>query len=368
VSLVRPFAAADLSQVATLYKHTLLNQEGTPSAALRDYFRSFYLDGPFRHADMPSLVHLDDRGAVSAFIGVHTVPYLIGDRPIRAAFCGALMSREEDRDPMAGARLLKAFLAGPQDVSMSETAIAVTQAMWAKLRGSTIPGYSLDWFRILRPAGFAHALANRKLPALAALSPLSRMADRLLGRRREASTLVALLPEPAPAGLTTTDAGLDEFAALMRRTSANVTARPDWDNGYLEHVLETARHKPAYGAPVVMVVRTRSGEALGGFFYHLGAGGIGRVLQIAAMPGHGGTVLDRLFADAHERGAAGLRGRSQPWLIEASTSRQMIFATNAASVIHTRDPAIGAPFMAGDCVLNGLAGESWNGLFGGGFT
>lgn len=368
MSVVRPFAVADIDQVSALYKRTLLHRKGAPSVELRDCFRSFYLDGPFRDPEITSLVHLDDRGTISGFVGVHTVPYLVGDRPVRAAFCGALMSREEGRDPMAGARLLKAFLAGPQDVSMSETAIAVTQAMWTRLRGSVIAGHSLDWFRVLQPAGFAHALANRKWPALTTLSPITRIADRLLARRRHASTLAALLPEPAPAGLMTKDASLDEFAALMRRTSTGISARPDWDNGYLEHVLDVARQKPAYGEPVIMITSTRSGEPLGGFFYHLNAGGIGRVLQIAAMPGHGGTVLDRLFADAYERGAVGLRGRSQPWLLQASTSRQMIFASNAASVIHTKDQTISAPFLSGDCVLNGLAGESWNGLFGGALT
>lgn len=366
MSLVRPFSAADVEQVTTLYGRTLLHRKSAPPAALSDYFRSFYLDGPFRDPEITSLVHADDDGQVTGFVGVHTVRYLIGDRPVRAAFCGALMSREEERDPMAGARLLKAFLAGPQDVSMSETAIAVTQAMWTRLRGSVIAGHSLDWFRVLQPAGFGHALANRKLPALRHLAPLTRLTDRLLGRGRNGSTLAALVPEPAPAGLVTAEAGMDEFAALMRRASDTVMARPDWENGYLDHVLSTAMNKPAYGEPVIAIVRTRSGEALGGFLYHIRRGEIGRVLQIVAMPGHGGTILDRLFADAYERGAAGLRGRSQPWLIQASTSRQMIFATNAASVIHTKDPTISAPFLSGDCILNGLAGESWNRLFGGG--
>lgn len=368
MSHVRPFEAADVAAVAALYKATLLHQRSAPTPPLIDYLRAFYLDGPFRQPDIHSLVHVDDGGAITGFVGVHVVPYLIGGRPVRAAFCGALMSRQQDRDPMVGARLLKAFLAGPQDLSMSETAIAVTQAMWTNLRGSVIGGHSLDWVRIFRPAGFSLALAERRLPAVQVLRPLARLADRAAAGRRRQPTLLRLAPVPAQGGLVTREVDLTTFAELIRRSSENSAAHPDWSHHYLEHVLETAREKPGYGDPVVSAVVTRGGEALGGFFYHLHPGGIGRVLQIAALPGRGGLILDRLFADAFERGAAGLRGRSQPWLLQAATSRQMIFAANAASVVHARDATLAEPFLTGDCLLNGLAGESWNRLFGGGLA
>lgn len=368
MSTVRPLEAGDIDQVAALYNRTLLRRRNDPPRALAVYLREFYLDGPFRAPDIHSLVHVAGGGEISGFVGVHMVPYRIGERTVRAAFCGALMSAERDRDPLVGARLLKAFLAGPQDLSMSETAIPRSQAMWARLRGQTLATHSLDWFRILRPAGFGLSVAKRRMPLLKLFKPVAARADIWAERRRTASGLTGLLPEPSPPGIVTEEIDQAGFVALMRQFSEGFAAHPDWSGGYLEHVLTTAHDKPDYGKPVMAVVRSKGGELFGGFLYHASPGRIGRVLQIAAMPARGGMILDRLFADAYSRGAVGLRGRSQPWLIEAAPSRAMIFVSNAASVIHAKDSALAAPFVAGDCVLNGMAGESWNRFFGNRFA
>lgn len=111
----------------------------------------------------------------------------------------------------------------------------------------------------------------------------------------------------------------------------------------------------------------KSGEPIGAFLYHLKSGGIGRVLQVMASPGRLGPVLDLMFAHALEHDAVGLRGRTSPELIEAATGRSMIMATVSSTVIHARDPSVAEPFLAGDCMLTGLAGERWNRFFGGDF-
>ncbi len=85
---------------------------------------------------------------------------------VRAAICGSLMVEGRDRDPLAGARLLKAFVDGPQDLSFSETANEVSTQLWTRLRGVVLPQYSLDWVRVIRPAGFVVDLAaSRVRPA-----------------------------------------------------------------------------------------------------------------------------------------------------------------------------------------------------------
>lgn len=364
MSEVRPLSADDISAVAALYTRILRHSNATPPAALSAYFRAFYLDGPYCDPEIPALVHVADDGRVNGFVGVHSVPYLVGDRRLRAAFCGALMSEDHESDPLAGARLLKAFVSGPQDISLSETANVVSETMWTKLRGRTIPGYSFEWFRVFRPAGFATALAGEKAALARRLAPASRFIDtRLSGK----SSLGRFAPAPAPAGLTAEDADFDAFAEAIRKLSADKQARPDWENGYLDHVLANAVIKPAYGQAHMGLVKTRSGDILGAFLYHLKPDGIGRVLQVMATPGRLGPVLDLMFVHALEKGASGLRGRSSPELIEAATGRSMIMATISSTVIHAKDPALVEPFLSGDCMLTGLAGERWNRFFGGEF-
>lgn len=364
MSEVRPLAADDIGAVTALYYRILRHSKAPPPAALAAYFRAFYLDGPYRDADIPALVHVTADGRVNGFVGVHSVPYLIGERRLRAAFCGALMSEDHESDPLAGARLLKAFISGPQDVSLSETANVISETMWSKLRGKTIPGYSFEWFRVFRPVGFANALAGEKSSLLRRLDPVARFIDGRLSKR---ATLGSFAPAPAPGALVVEDADFQGLASAIRKLSSTKQARPDWDNGYLDHVLANAVIKPAYGQAHMGLVKTKGGEPIGAFLYHLKPGGIGRVLQVMALPGRLGPVLDLMFADALQKGAVGLRGRSSPQIIEAATSRSMIMATISSTVIHAKDPAVADAFLSGDSMLTGLAGERWNRFFGGDF-
>ncbi|MCD2177889.1 hypothetical protein [Rhizobium sp. C1] len=364
MSEVRPLSADDIGAVTALYYRILRHGKSAPPAALSAYFRAFYLDGPYCDPEIPALVHVANDGRVNGFVGVHAVPYLLGARPIRAAFCGALMSEDHESDPLAGARLLKAFISGPQDISLSETANVISETMWTKLRGRTIPGYSFEWFRIFRPGRFVTALAGEKLSFLKSIAPLARLVDDKLSG---SPSLMRFTPAPAPGGLVVEDATFEAFADAIRKLSAEKLARPDWDKGYLDHVLANAVIKPTFGQAHMGLVKTKSGEPIGAFLYHLKPGGIGRVLQVMATPARLGPVLDLMFAHALEMGAAGLRGRSSPELIEAATGRHMVMATVSSTVIHAKDPALAEPFLSGDCMLTGLAGERWNRFFGGDF-
>lgn len=364
MSEVRPLSADAIGAVTALYYRILRRSSVPPPPALSAYFRAFYLDGPYCDPEIPALVHVTDDGRVNGFVGVHSVPYLLGERRMRAAFCGALMSEDHESDPLAGARLLKAFVSGPQDVSLSETANVISETMWTKLRGKTIPAYSFEWFRVFRPTGFVTALASEKAPFLRYLAPVAHALD---GRLAGKTSLGRFKPTPPPAGLKLEDADFASFADAVRKLSASKQARPDWDHGYLEHVLANAVIKPAYGQAQMALAKTRSGEPIGAFLYHLKPGAIGRVLQIMATPGRLGPVLDLIFAHALEKGAVGLRGRSSPELIEAATGRSLLMATISSTVVHAKDPSVAEAFISGDCMLTGLAGERWNRFFGGDF-
>ena len=92
--------------------------------------------------------------AAIVFVGVNVVPMVFSGTRMKAAFCGALMVDEPKRDPLAGARLLKAFLSGSQDLSISETANKTSLEMAKALKGVAFAGYSLEWMRAFTPASF----------------------------------------------------------------------------------------------------------------------------------------------------------------------------------------------------------------------
>ena len=369
MSDVRPFAAADVAAVAALFQEIFVDRRATAPAGLAAYIGRLYLDRREGFADMPSLVHVDGEGAVTGFIGVDTLAMRHGDRRLRAALGGSLMVRDHEADPMAGARLLKAFLAGPQDISLSETANEVSTRMWTSLRGVALAQYSLDWVRVLRPGSFALRAVSRRYPPLRLLAPLGRAADRvaMLAMRGEGPHWCGMREaRPAPGGLNLREIDASAFAALVEPLTRQFALRPDWAPGQLDAIMDDARQKPARGELVLCAVEAR-GAAVGAFAYHVGKGRISRVLQVLALPGQAGGVIDCLVGDAFRRGAAALRGRTQPALLEALLGRRVALVNASSTVVHSRDRALVEACRAGELFFNGLAGEQWNRMIGGTF-
>ena len=369
MSAVRPLAVAEAPEVAALFLRVFRNSNKPALASFEAYLKWFFLEGPLARPGISPLVHLDDGGRVTGFIGVHTLPMRFGDKTLLAAFCGSLMVENPETAPLAGARLLKAFLSGPQDASFSETVNEVSHRMWLLTGGETLPGHSLNWIRVLKPAGLAVALAERAVPAFRVLGPLARGLDRLHGRRIAggAQRWSGLDPVAAlPGQLKVNEISSEAFGRLLKTMTEHYAFAPTWDETILTAQLADAFHKPDYGAPVVAEVATRSGAPIGGFFYHARPGGIARVLQTLARPGQEGAVLDHLIRDAAERGAVGIVGRTQPALLPALLTRRVVLLPRSATVMHVRDPALAETLRAGRGFLNGFSGETWSRIVGGG--
>lgn len=370
MSQVRPFVAGDVAAVAALFQKIFLDPAVAPPPGLAAYIRALYLDTAPGKPEVPSLVHVGAVGAITGFIGVDTLTMRHGDRLLKAAICGSLMVENHDGDPMAGARLLKAFLAGPQDISLSETASDVSLRMWTSLRGVSLPQYSLDWVRILRPGSFMVNVAASRLRPARLLAPLGRGLDRLAGlyRRDDALHWSGMARErPAPGGLEVRQVDAAGFAALVEPLTEQFALRPQWADGQLAAALADAREKPSYGRQVLCAVEARGGRPIGAFAYHVKPGGIARVLQVLARPGQAGPVIDCLIGDAFRRGAAALRGRTQPALLEAMLGRRIAFVNVASTVVHARDAGLVEACRDGELFFNGLAGEHWNRMIGGAF-
>ena len=172
---------------------------------------------------------------------------------------------------------------------------------------------------------------------------------------------------PVPGGLVVREIDAAAFAALVEPLTAQFSLRPQWAPGQLDAILADARQKPAYGELVLCAVETRAGAPVGAFAYHVRPGRIARVLQVLARPGQAGPVLDGLIGDAFRRGAAALRGRTQPALLDGLLGRRVALINVGSTVVHSRDPALVEACRAGELFFNGLAGEHWNRMIGGTF-
>ncbi len=360
---VRPAEPSDMMQVGNLFTRIFGKQAGPAPGALAAYLTELFLDAPDRDPEIHSKVHVRGDGMVNGFIGVLPLPLHFDGRHLRGAVCGSMMVDERDGDPFAGARLMRSFLSGPQDISLSETANPVSEGMWRRLSGTILPAYSLEWVRLLRPAGFAVEVAAHSLPALGAMRPLAFPIDAL-ARRLAPDVLCA----PNNQASQDRDIGIEELVALIQRIVAKTPLHPAWSTTTLHRMIENASRKSRYGSFVARAVTARGGAPIGAFLYHAKRGRIAHVLQVVAMPGQAGTVLDRLFLHAEEMGAIALRGRSQPFLLDALLTRNCFHVHRASSVVHTRDATLLEPFTSGRAFFNGLAGDSWTRLVGDDFA
>ena len=359
---VRPAEAADMAQVGRLFTRVFDRQDGPAPPALTAYLAELFLDAPDRDPEIGSKVHVRGDGTVNGFIGVLPLPLRHEGRDLRGAVCGSLMVDERDSDPFAGARLMRSFLSGPQDISLSETANPISEGMWRKLRGTILPAYSLEWVRVLRPAGFAVDVAALSLPVLGAMRPIALPMDAL-ARRFASGVLRATDSQTAQ----DRDVGIEELAELIQLIIAKTSLHPAWSPPALRRMLENASWKSRYGTFVARAVMVR-GTPIGAFLYHVKRGRIAHVLQVVALPGQFGTVLDRLFVHAERMGAVAVRGRSQPFLLDALLTRNCLHVHRASSVVHARDAALLEPFISGRAFFNGLAGDSWTRLVGDDFA
>jgi hypothetical protein len=364
LSEIRNCAREDIPAVAALFQKTFRNSDAPAPRSLEAYLADSFLDHPKYDAKIASRVHVNADGRVTGFIGVFPGHFDYRGRTVKAAIAGTLMVEHPDREPLAGAKLLRSVVKGPQDISISETTNLISQKLWEPLGGKVVPLLSLDWFRPLRPVGATLAAAAEKFPPAALFSSAARAAD-WIGRSWTKQALPAT--EPNVRVTVNTEISDADFAtAFLELADAN-EFRPAWDRQDVEWLLARAARKERYGSLHRAVVRRRKGELIGCYLYHGKAGGIGRVLQILARPGSAGDVLDCLFHEANVAGLSGLRGRSSGQLIDALLTRNCLFLHRASTVVHTADPDLAHAVQNGGALISGLAGETWTRLIGGKF-
>ena len=339
---------------------------GEPASAdLKAYLSKLFLDGAARDAGLFSRVHVRADGSVSGFMGVLPVEMEFDGRRVLAANCGTFACDDRETDPFAGARLLRDVLSGPQALSFSETSNDISTEMWRSMRATVLGPYSLEWLRILKPAAFALEAAAGRLAALRLARPLARAADAIVCRRGDKQAWSHYAPLAGKA-----DAFLDEpaddaaFVEACRQFAGKFALRPVWDAPVMTAMLQHARRKAQHGERIQQVVRNRGGKAIGLYLYYGDPGGIGRTVQIMAEPGQEAIVIDCLLRNAHDRGMVGMRGRTQPALLQAMIGKKCAFLHTSSTVVHSRDPALLEAMTTGRAFLNGLAGEGWTRLIG----
>ncbi len=350
---IRPLQLDDLERVGELFVATFRVGGRTSRSAVVDYMRTVYLDGPTSDPELPSLVATNAKGDLSAFIGVTCASLASDGQQLRAAISTNFMV-EPGTGPLVATRMLQAFLAGKQDLSLTDTANDVSARIWEHAGGIRCPAYSLTFKRALSPAAFtAERFAQRdRVPGTVwAARIVARPLDFVLKR-------LPLEPfRPPESKARTTDLDLASVASSMGRVS-QFSLCPSYDPAWLGFVLEQAAGK-LRGGLVGRVVEGAGSSPAGWYLYYPNSGSVAEVLQLVSRPQNFHQVFDALLTDAADAGAVALRGRAHPSQLNALSERRCQLACDDWLLVHSRHEEVEQAFLEGQALITGIDTERW---------
>lgn len=332
----------------------------TGDADLCRCFEEIYFDNPWYDPELPSLVCQDASGRIHGFLGVMHRPMVFDGKPVRVAATSNFRFRRDEaavRNPLAAIQMIKRLFQGPQDLSIADRATESGKRIWDGCGGLTVPLYSFDWVRPIRPAvallEMAGTATQRSLPR--AIWLLAQAADPI-GTRIMRRYLSDRGP-PYELG------PLDEEAVVEALASApGFDLRPQYEIATFRWLLEMSRRRAAGGRVHSASVRNEGGRQVGWFVYIKAKpkGRVGQVLQMQALKSHRETVLRALVRHAGEQGVALLYGAVDPTdLRPYHDTACMLDAGRRWMLVHARQPELVETFRRATALLTGLEGEWW---------
>lgn len=365
MSALRACTAEDIPAVAKLFQNAFRDPSRAAPASLEAYLRELFLEHPWRDPDTPSRVFVGTDGSVRGFIGVLPIRMSFHGQPVRTALASSLVVDDPAANPMAGARLLRSYLGGPQELCLSETSNPTALGMWERMGGRGVAEYSMEWLRPLKPARLGIALLAERVKAAKILTPLASLADRIMAR------LIPGFAWPAPKPLAHCHSAEVDDEALIEhipQLASHYALHPDWDRASLAWFLRHAAVKDRHGRLYRRMVYARNHEPVGCYLYYGRPGGVAWVLQILSRPGAADAVVADLLNHAEQQGCVGVRGRTQPHLLDALLKNRSLLFQRSSTTVRTDNADLLAAIQSGDAFIIGLAGESWTRLIGERFT
>jgi hypothetical protein len=355
VSRIRPVAAEDLLQVASLFERVMRSGGRAPPPLLAAYFERTLLDQPWADPEIPSLVYEGDDGRILGFLGSHVRRLRFDGRPVRMACPGQLVSDPGHRHHAAGALLMRKFLSGAQDVTVAEGTTAVRR-MFETLGGVALQSPSVNWTRLLRPAralGDELLARSRRRRWKAAARPVFATAD--VAATRIFSGL--RIGEPPTQDEPLTPETLIEHLPLIHQRTRVI---PEYSVAFLRWLFAEMAFVRTRGTLVRRLVRDQD-RVLGWYVTYMTPNGVGQVMQIAGADRDLGAVIDHLFHHAWRSGTLALEGRLEPTLYEPLSGRRCLLRYGSRVLTHCRQPKLLEAVMLGQAFLTRMDGEWWMG-------
>jgi len=357
MAAIRVLGEDDVPAAAALFARVYPHHRWHSQAACESYFREMLFDNPWRDPELPSWVAEQD-GRIVGMQAVMPRPMRFRGRPLRVAVSCQFMVDPDKRRSLVALQLMKAYLSGPQDLSLADGASDQSRRLWIGLGGTAPLLYSLHWTRPLRPARYALSLLQEHAvlppPFAFAARPVCALADALAVRLRQNR----FFREPADVVEETLDPAtmLSHLPDVMDRSAL----QPVYDVRSLAWLLDQTGRKMRHGTLRARAVLNSERQLIGWYLYYLQPNAVSEVVQLAALDGSFDQVLQRLLADAWRLGATAVCGRLDPCHAQELSTRHSWFRREGPwTLLHSRHADLMAAIHQGDAFLSRLEGEWW---------
>jgi len=357
VSGIRAFDRDDVQAVARLHTEPDTPQEEIERLA--SFFERTLVDSPWADGEIPSLVAVDGDSVVG-FLGSYVRHMELEGRRIRLACSAHLLTAPEVRNQALGALLQRAYLAGPQDITMTDGATREVQVMWERFGGSTAHLQGLLWIEPLRPASLAVHRLVHNVALETALSPLAAAMD---------APLRPMLRDRRAASFDVHEADAVSFAAAVGELAQAFPLHPAYDVGYLDWLFgqlrRLAAEPPVFPdrirrGPLDVGVVTVNGRTAGAYVCQIRRRGVCRVLAAVCDEPMAPVLLAAIRSRAEEGRAAAIFGRVEPHLLAALWERRTFLRYGAGRMLAlSADKELERAPALGRALLTRLDGEWW---------
>lgn len=349
---VRPFVEADIPQVADVHRAAFRLGDRARLPEYTEYFTRVFLDSADR--GISSLVFQEHDGRIAGFVGIVPRRVVIAGRHYQAAISSQFIVDPASHAGLVALKLARAYLEGPQELSVADEANDVSRKIWEGLGGTTALLLSMYWTRALRPAGLGLSfLRNRRTTAALAIAGAlpAMIADALVARipgsqfrQRPPSTVSAPLFAQS---VVAHASELYDQAAL----------RVEYDEQTFQRLLDRTAAAAAGGRVLNAVVK--SGASIRGWYVAaVDADGVAEVAHIAATAATIHDVLDHLFYHAWREGAVSVTGRLDPRFMQPMSDKYCLFHRRGPWVlIKSNTPELLRSLESGHTSLSRFDGE-----------
>lgn len=354
---VRAFAEKDIPQAADLYWHHMHRKRGPVPTAVESAFKDLYVVNPWIDSSFPPLVYEDSSGTIVGFAGAFVRKMSFRGRHISVSFGGNLIVHPKARSGLAAARLVGTFMAGKQDLQLTDSANDKARNIEERLGARTIPALNIHWARPLRPSSYAfYTVSRRAGPASPwlrlAASPFCSLADKMAAR-------LAVNPfRPVQSRLKSTELDAETLLHCMVEFRKGYTLWPEYDLPSLQWLLGFMERRGTHGTLRKVAVRDENQNTVGWYIYYVKRGGVGEVVQMGGDLKLTKDILEHLFQDALEQGAIALHGVVDLRRVADFSDKGCVFTCRGGwTVANSTNEEILQTLERGDAFLSRLDGE-----------